>query len=44
MGAFSTAGMADETAASLQNALNAALENPDLLSDTLLQIRCALGH
>jgi len=43
MGAFSTAGLGEETATGLQNALTTALDNPDLLSDLLGRIREALG-
>lgn len=43
MSALGTAGLGEETATSLQNALTTALDNPDLLSDLLGRIREALG-
>ena len=43
MGALSSAGLSDETATGLQEVLTQVIENPDMLSELLNQIKTALG-
>ncbi len=43
MGALSSAGLSEETASGLQEVLTQVIENPDMLSELLNQIKTALG-